>query len=154
MQLIRLRNLGLALSVLPRLIARREERVLLREMQAMARRLPGILEAPLPQAMAELAPEPGAGGSRDAGTVRRLADVAALLERRSPLGICLRRSLLRYHFLRRAGVPLVVQFGARFAQKQVGREIAGHAWVTLDGEPYYERSDNWQGFAVIYRWPE
>ena len=150
----RLSHLGLALSALPGLVADPQQRRLLHEMRLLARRLPAVLEAPLPQAMAELTPETGADGTPPEATLRRLADLAALLERHSPLGICLRRSLLRYHFLRRAGIPLVVHFGARFAEKATRRDVAGHAWVTLDEEPYYEAGDNWQGFTVIYRWPE
>jgi hypothetical protein len=62
--------------------------------------------------------------------------------------------MLRYHFLRRAGVPVGLNFGARFKGGQADREITGHAWVTLDGQPYFEDGENYQGFTVILRFPE
>jgi hypothetical protein len=83
-------------------------------------------------------------------TVRELADSVAALDVRSPLGICLRRSLVRYYFLRRAGLPVAIHFGARF---QETHDIAGHAWLTLDGKPYQEATENYQGFAVMYSYP-
>jgi hypothetical protein len=87
-------------------------------------------------------------------TIRHLADLAALLERRSPLGLCLRRSLTRYHFLRRIGVPVVVCFGAKFVAGRPDRDIAGHAWLTLNGRVYHEDSENWQGFTVMLVHPK
>lgn len=86
-------------------------------------------------------------------SVRRLADLTALLDRRSPFGLCLRRSLLRYHFLRRAGVPVAVQFGARFKAGQPDRDVTGHAWVALDGQPYFEDGENYRGFRVMLSYP-
>jgi hypothetical protein len=62
--------------------------------------------------------------------------------------------MLRYHFLRRVGVPVVLNFGARFKGGQADREITGHAWVTLDGRPYFEDGENYQGFTVMLRFPE
>jgi hypothetical protein len=79
--------------------------------------------------------------------------LAALLDRRSPLGLCLRRSLTRYHFLRRIGVPVVLQFGAKFVAGKPDREVTGHAWLTLNGRPYYEANENWRGFAVMFSFP-
>ena len=86
-------------------------------------------------------------------TLRLLADAAALFERRSPLGLCLRRSLVRYHFMRRVGIPLTLNFGARFKVGQPDREVTGHAWVTLNGQPYFEESENYQGFTVMFQYP-
>jgi Transglutaminase-like superfamily len=62
--------------------------------------------------------------------------------------------LARYHFLRRAGVPLVINFGARFKAGQADREVSGHAWVTLAGQAYYEDGENYQGFTVMLRYPQ
>lgn len=154
---IRIRHLWLALACLPGLLQSRQQRRLLQEMRALCARLPQIMQQPLPQARRALAPQPVqvALSERD---VRRLADLAALLARRSPLGFCLRRSLLRYHFLGRAGLPLSVSFGARFrAQCEAraeapARTIAAHAWVTLHGDPYHELRENWRDYHVIYRW--
>ena len=75
------------------------------------------------------------------------------LERRSPLGVCLRRSLTRYFFLRRADVPVVIQFGARFVGGKADRDVTGHAWLTCNGRSYHEAEENWRDFTVMFRWP-
>jgi hypothetical protein len=88
-----------------------------------------------------------------ADQVRCLADAVAAWHLRSPLGICLRRSLLRYHFLRQVGLPVNIVFGARLKDSQEGGSIGGHAWLTLDGSPYYENPDDYTGFVVMYTYP-
>jgi Transglutaminase-like superfamily len=148
----RLRNLWLALTVLPALLFNGRQRRLFAEMRAFCRRLPSTLAAPMPQVLAALTPA-AADLPLPAPQVRRLADVAILLDRRSPLGVCLRRSLTRYYYLRRAGLPVAVQFGARFVSGKPDREIAGHAWLTLDGQPYFEEQQNYRGFTVMYSYP-
>jgi hypothetical protein len=148
----RLRNLLLALAALPGLLLDSRQRRLFAEMRAFCRRLPAALSAPLPQVLAGFTPA-AADLQRPAPTIRRLADVAALLDRRSPLGVCLRRSLTRYYYLRRAGLPVAVQFGARFVRGKPDREIAGHAWLTLDGQPYFEDGENYRGFTVMVSYP-
>jgi len=123
-------------------------RRLLREILALGRDLPSILDQNLMAALASLTPEPAAE-MLDSETIRRLVDAATAYGLGRPLGICLRRSLLRYHFLRRAGLPLVVHFGAR--RKEDG--IGGHAWLMLDGAPYHEPPENYRGFAVMFVYP-
>jgi len=151
--LTRLRHWATGLAALILLLTP-QRRALWKEMRACGRELPKTLEPPLPQALAGLTP-----ASPDlvfpVSTVRLLADAAALFERRSPLGLCLRRSLVRYHFLRRAGVPLILNFGARFkaGSGQPDREVTGHAWVTLNGQPYFEDGENYRGFTVILKYP-
>ncbi len=148
----RLRHIGLALTALPALAFDARQRNLLARMRAFAGHLPQMLSAPLLEVLADLTPST-ADLRLPASTIRRLADVVALLDRRSPLGLCLRRSLVRYHYLRRAGLPLVINFGARFKQGAPDREITGHAWVTLEGEPYFEEDENWRGFTVMVKYP-
>ena len=149
----RLSHIGLALAALPGLMISAQRRALFREMRAFARGLPATLKSPLPVAMQRITPSPHSPGeSEDA--VRDLADLTALLDLRSSLGLCLRRSLTRYHFLRRAGVPVVVRFGAKFVDGKPDREITAHAWLTLDGNPYHEADENWRGFTVMITWPE
>jgi hypothetical protein len=114
--------------------------------------MPAALAGPLPQALAAQTPA-AADLALPAADVRLLADASALFERRSPLGVCLRRSLVRYHFLRRAGIPLVINFGARFMGGVADRQVTGHAWVTLDGQPYFEGGENYQGFTVMLKYP-
>ncbi len=148
----RFRHLWLAFSALPSLLVDARRRTLLAEMRVFCRALPAALNAPLPNALRALTPTEYAirDALQDEATLCRLADLAALLDRCSPLGLCLRRSLTRYHFLRRAGVPVVLQFGAKFASGQPDRNINGHAWLTLDGQPYYEDDENWRGFTVMF----
>jgi hypothetical protein len=149
----RFRNWLLGLSALVSLAPSRARRQLWAEMRAYERGLPQALAGPLPQALASQTPA-RVDLALPAAQVRLLADAAALFERRSPLGLCLRRSLARYHFLRRAGVPLVINFGARFKAGVADRQVTGHAWVTLDDRPYYEDGENYQGFTVMLRCPK
>lgn len=149
--LTRLRHLLLFLGALP-LLLQPARRRLWGEMRDYLRRLPEALSAPLPAALATQTPAvTDLNEAHD--VVRRLADSAALLDRRSPLGLCLRRSMARYHFLRRAGAPLVIRFGARFKGGQADRDVTGHAWVELDGQPYFEDGENYRGFTVMFAHP-
>ena len=169
----RLRHAWLALVTLPGVLFSRQRRALFREMRAFTRSLPDVLKAPLPDAMKQIASagvEASAGDrltprgrfaearlrseQLDEQIARNLADVVVLLDRRSPLGLCLRRSLTRYHFLRRAGVPVVVHFGAKFVNGQADRDIAGHAWLSLNGQAYHESDENWRGFTVMLSFPQ
>lgn len=86
--------------------------------------------------------------------IRHLADAVAAWHIRSPLGICLRRSMLRYYFLREANVPVRVIFGARIKDAAEGGGVGGHAWLTLNGNPYYENPADYQGFVVMYAYPQ
>jgi hypothetical protein len=149
----RLRHVWLAAITLPGLLLNSQRRALLREMRALSRRLPALLKSPLPDALQAITPSPDPAGHSEQA-VRRLADAAALLDRRSPLGLCLRRSLIRYHFLRRAGVPVTVRFGAKFVNGKPDRDIAGHAWLTLNGQVYHEADENWRGFSVMLSFPQ
>ncbi len=160
----RLRHLWLAFTTLPLLLFDARQRRLFDEMRAFTRRLPQTLTAPLPEALAVVTPPAVLSESNlhlppstfhfPPSTLLRLADLAALLDRRSPFGLCLRRSLVRYHFIRRAGMPLVLNFGARFKGGVADREITGHAWVTLDGKPYFEDGENYRGFTVMLKYPQ
>lgn len=152
----RLRNMALLPASLPGLIRSREQRALFREARAFIRLLPERLKEPLPIAVKKLegylpAERPNPQTER---VTRNLADLAVLLHRSSPLGICMRRSLTRYYFLRREGLPLQVHFGARFVDGKPDREITGHAWLTLDGRPYHEPGKSWRGFTVMLSFPQ
>ena len=87
---------------------------------------------PLPDFLAELTPPEPDLATVNPDALRNLIDAVAQLDWRSPFGICLRRALLRYHFLRRAGLELSIVFGVRFRQIHEPTGIAGHAWNTLD----------------------
>lgn len=150
-----MKNIWILPASLPGLITDPEQRALFREAQAFVRNLPERLKEPLPVAIKRL--EEGGKTERPSPemerTTRNLADLAILLHRRSPLGICMRRSLTRYYFLRREGLPLQVHFGAKFVDGKPDREITGHAWLTLDGKAYYEPGKNWRGFKVMLSFP-
>ena len=103
----------------------------------------------LPAALAELTPAP-APQPLDTDTIRQIADALTAFGAGRPLGICLRRSLLRYYFLRRAGLPVVVHFGAR----RLGERIGGHAWLTLNGQPYYEAPEHYLNYALMFSYPQ
>lgn len=129
-------------------------RSLLRRMVTFSRILPQQFERPLPEMMAHLTPPSRLGTGLAETDIRRLADAVAAWHYRSPLGICLRRSLVRYHFLREAGAPVQIVFGARLKRQEEGGGVGGHAWLTLAGQPYYENPGDYEGFAIMYRYPE
>ncbi len=58
---------------------------------------------------------------------------------------CLKRSLLLYHFLGQAGLPVEINFGI-----QKGNGLAGHAWLTRGGELYLDNEESTSGYKVIY----
>jgi hypothetical protein len=62
---------------------------------------------------------------------------------------CLKRSLVLFHYLRRAGKHPIVHFGVA---RTDGR-VHGHAWIELDGQPYAEAGEGLKGFAQIYAYP-
>jgi hypothetical protein len=129
-------------------------------MLAFSRALPQQFNQPLPQMMSRLTPITNSDPSElpnlrelSSDDIRRLADAVAAWHLTSPLGICLRRSLLRYHFLRRAGLPVSIVFGARLKETREGGGIGGHAWLTLNGTPYYENAEDYAGFVEMYIYP-
>jgi len=125
-----------------------QQRRFVQETMALARELPGRLDQPLPAALQALTPlaQPQ---FLDHDAIRQIVDALTAFGAGRPLGICLRRSLLRYYFLRRAGLPLVIHFGAR----RLGDAIAGHAWLTLDGQPYHEEPKNIQPHTLMWSFP-
>lgn len=134
--------------MLTRAMFQPEQRRFVYESLAFARSLPRRLDQPLPAALLAMTPAP-VPQSLDNDTIRGIADALTAFGAGRPLGICLRRSLTRYHFLRRAGLPVVVYFGAR----RLGDGIGGHAWLVLDGEPYHELPQHYLNYAVMYTYP-
>ncbi|HID35171.1 MAG TPA: hypothetical protein EYP25_11520, partial [Anaerolineae bacterium] len=129
-----IRDLVAATVVLARAQMRREGRVMLAEMRRIQTQLPARYEAlALPDFLTWLTPERADWAGRDEHDVRELADALALLDRRSPFGLCLRRALLRYHFLRRAGVPLGIPY--QFRQAGGGGTDAGAIHKQREGIP-------------------
>ncbi len=125
-----------------------QRRHFVQEALALARELPDRLDQPLPVALQALTPA-AQPQFLDSDTMRQIVDALTAFGAGRPLGICLRRSLLRYYFLRRAGLPLVIHFGAR----RLGEDIAGHAWLTLDGEPYHEKPEHTRVHTLMWSYP-
>ncbi|MBI4632021.1 MAG: lasso peptide biosynthesis B2 protein [Chloroflexi bacterium] len=150
----RLRHWWFALSLLPFLFSSKH-RALLREMRSFCELLPIKLKPSLIDGLRLIDPRRTRSGTKEFNedVVRNFADLAALLDRRSTLGLCLRRSLTRYYFLRRVHIPVVIRFGAKFLNGKADREITGHAWLTLNDAPYYEEDENWRGFTVMMSYP-
>ncbi len=148
--LTRLQHFWLFVRWWPWLMLWAEYRHVLQGMRGFCGRVPSILQQPLPQAMHEISQPDAAAAHLPEPHIRDLADLAALLERRSPLGLCLRRSLVRYHYLRPLGLPLELKFGAKLLGQPEKRGLTGHAWLTLHGHPYHEADANWQGFTIMY----
>lgn len=149
-------------------------RTMLGQMIHFSRCLPQQFDQPLPAMMARLTPgesangrmgesengetsplptKPSGGDPLTTDQIRNLADAVAAWHIGSPLGICLRRSLLRYYFLRQAGLPVQIVFGARLKNDQEGGGIGGHAWLTLNGAPYHEHPQDYAGFAPMVTYP-
>jgi hypothetical protein len=64
---------------------------------------------------------------------------------------CLRRSVVLFHLLRRAGRPVVLHIGVR---KDPGGALAAHAWLSQDGAPHLEADPSrCAAFAEIARFP-
>lgn len=65
---------------------------------------------------------------------------------------CLRRSVVMYHVLRRAGHPVALQIGVK--KGDAGR-IKAHAWLVRDGAAYLEPSpDEHRSYQVIASFPD
>jgi len=130
-------------------------RRLIPEINKQRRNMPSRYESlPLPDFLTDLAPVEADLISVNPDHLRDLLDAIAQLDWFSPFGICLRRSLLRYHFLRRTGLELGIVFGVRFRQSGEPTGVAGHAWNMLNGQPCHEREEDYRGFTLVYEWPE
>jgi len=64
-------------------------------------------------------------------------------------GNCFPRSLALYWFARRLGYPVLFQCGVR----KDGSTLDGHAWLTLDRQPFHETGQHWQRFTVTFSYP-
>ena len=65
-------------------------------------------------------------------------------------GNCFPRSLALYWYARRLGYPVLFHCGVR---KEVSN-LDGHAWLTLDRQPFHEAGQHWQRFTVIFSYPQ
>lgn len=150
----RKRNIFLLLRLLPSLVVSGQKRKILRQMMAFVRQLPQLMKQPLPVALARIGMGDDVAAQLSEQEVRDLADLASALERRSVPGICLKRSLTRYRFLAPFELSLQVVFGATHKKEGETPQIAGHAWLEIDGDTYWESVENYETFTPIFRWPQ
>ncbi|MDF0644702.1 MAG: lasso peptide biosynthesis B2 protein [Nitrospira sp.] len=92
-------------------------------------------------------------GCRDISTLElRIYYVDRWLERfpYNTKGNCFPRALALYWLTRRAGRPVRFCCGIR----REGSNLDGHAWLTLDQEPFHELSEQWRQYTVTFSYPE
>lgn len=73
--------------------------------------------------------------------------------------ICLKRSLVLYHFLRKFYIDVHVCFGVRFEKAMMPgmavKEIEGHAWLLYKGQVFLERYPEETGtYTMTYCYPD
>jgi hypothetical protein len=114
---------------------------------------------PLLARMAQRTGGPGRRARETPGAIlsrgRRLALYADFwLRRLRPRNPCLRRSLLLFGRLRRAGLPVTFCLGVRTDGPQgTGSPIAGHAWLELDGRVILESPAVAERHTATFRYP-
>jgi len=59
------------------------------------------------------------------------------------------RSLVLYHFMRRHNCNVDMHIGVRNEEAQ----IAGHSWLTLNGEVFADSEEKINDFALIFNYP-
>jgi hypothetical protein len=108
---------------------------------------------PAVRVAARLAPRRANTGRRRQRPLAAAVWLADRLVNRMPWqygGHCVRRSLLLYYAATRCGCPVTVVFGVR----REGTELAGHAWLELDGQPFLERlAEPHVAYLEMQRWP-
>lgn len=72
--------------------------------------------------------------------------------------ICLKRSLVLYHFLRKLGIEVSICFGVRYEDASGDRATAdnlqGHAWLVYNGSIFMERDVQLaRSYKVTYCFP-
>ncbi len=69
---------------------------------------------------------------------------------------CLKRSLVLFHFLKKSGLPIQINFGVRkLAQnpEHTWPLLDGHGWLSLGGRTYSEKGEPQSKFKLIYSFP-
>jgi len=72
--------------------------------------------------------------------------------------ICIKRSLIFYHFLRKMGINVYVCFGVRYNndvfEKKHQKKLEGHAWLLHDGDIFLEwNRDVTKTYTMTYCFP-
>ena len=104
---------------------------------------------PLPVLLHRITPVPGdpSGPLETERAVRLVVRLCRLPLFRRPVfpRLCLRQSLALYRTLTRMGYPVEIHFGI---QKN-GKDLRGHSWVTVHGQPVAENAQG-EAFRAIY----
>lgn len=112
--------------------------------------LPVLLRVlPLDRVLRALTPEPRARIEGATSAIEQVTD-AVTRRFRPTRTACLKRALMRYALLRRAGYPATFVIGVRPGGGADGFEA--HAWVALDGVPIMERAP--VDYRATFVWPE
>ena len=115
----------------------------------------------LPKLLALLTPQAGSKPTDPVAPFKLQRHVDRLL--RTRIGPyqpnCLKRSLVLYRFLRKAGYEVTLCLGVQKADAcptaDTTGSFSGHAWLTQSGEPFLESNPaGLERFAVTFRYPE
>jgi hypothetical protein len=73
--------------------------------------------------------------------------------------ICLKRSLVLYHFLREYGIHVTLCFGVRYNNEgphgAEGKKMEGHAWLLHNGDIFLEKNaEETKKYKMTYCYPE
>lgn len=85
-------------------------------------------------------------------SIKRLVSLSLLLLNRNRLFLrnsCLKRSLLLYYFLGKHGVNVQIHFGI----KKLDDRLAGHSWLTQDGNLIADREQHRRAFTEVLSFP-
>ena len=85
----------------------------------------------------------------EAERIRRLSEAAVYRLPYLNMGNCLKLALLRFIHLREKGFNVRFHMGVKPAPEGV----TGHAWLTLNGEPLWEREEFVGAFQETYAYP-
>ncbi len=73
--------------------------------------------------------------------------------------ICLKRSLVLYHFLRKLGINVHICFGVKYnselSDREAKKKLEGHAWLLYNGDILLEKNiEMTKTYKVTYCFPE
>ena len=69
--------------------------------------------------------------------------------------ICLKRSLILYHFLKKLGMNIRICFGVKLPDGKIKSKLEGHAWLVYQGDIFLERDvEMTKSYKITYCFPE
>lgn len=97
--------------------------------------------------------EKGHPGNISHASIERIVNLGILLLKRNRLFLknsCLKRSLLLYYFLRKNGITVRIHFGV----KKLDGYLAGHSWLTQNGNLLADKERYGEIFTPIVSYPK